>query len=156
MAEPKTKRTGASVAEFIAAVPDARRRQDADVVKRLMEKVTGERAEMWGPTIIGFGSYPLPYASGKSIEWPIAGFSPRKTSLVLYIMPGFDRYAELMAKLGKYKTGKSCLYVNSLDDVDVATLEQLVRESVRFMKERYPNGATAVEPVAKRRGNPRR
>lgn len=143
MAEPKTKRTGASVAAFLAAVPDARRRRDAQAIKRLMETVTGEKAEMWGPSIVGFGSWTYAYANGKALDWPMVGFSPRKANLVLYIMPGFERKAELLSRLGKHKTGKSCLYLNSLADVDGEVLEALVRESVRVMRERSEAGPRA-------------
>lgn len=151
MAEPKTKRTRASVAAFLAAVPDARRRADAQAVKRMMSQVTGEKAEMWGPSIVGFGSWTYGYANGKALEWPIIGFSPRKANLVLYIMPGFARKAELLSRLGKHKTGKSCLYLNSLGDVDGEVLMELVRESVRVMRER---SAASAAPVATRdKGN---
>lgn len=134
MAEPKTKRNTASVTAFLATVPDARRRADALAVKRLMENVTGEPAEMWGSSIVGFGSYHYVYASGQEGDWPLVGFSPRKQKLVLYIMPGFERHADLMASLGKYKTGKSCLYLNSLDDVHLPTLEALIKASVAQMR----------------------
>jgi len=134
MGEIKTKRTKASVASFLAAVPDARRRSDALAVKRMMEKVTGEKAEMWGPSIVGFGAYTYQYSSGKTLDWPIAGFSPRKTSLVLYLMPSFEKKSALLARLGKHKTGKSCLYINSLADVDGEVLEALVRESVESVR----------------------
>lgn len=148
MAEPKTRRTGASVADFIAAVPNERRRRDARTVQRIMEQVTGEKAEMWGPTIVGFGAYTYSYASGKALQWPIAGFSPRSANLVVYIMPGFTRYDELLGKLGKHKHGKSCLYLNSLDDVDVSTLESLVRESVAHMRAKYPADYPGAAPTA--------
>ena len=92
---------------------------------------------MWGSSIVGFGSYHYRYASGREGDWPVAGFSPRKQNLVIYIMPGFSDYGDLLGKLGKYRTGKSCLYVNKLDDVDLELLEQLVRESVAEMKRRY-------------------
>lgn len=143
MAEPRTKRTGASVAAFLAAVPDARRRRDAQAVKRLLETVTGEKAEMWGPSIVGFGSWTYAYANGKALDWPMVGFSPRKANLVLYIMPGFERKAELLSRLGNHKTGKSCLYLNSLADVDGEVLEALVRGSVRVMQERSEAGPRA-------------
>ncbi|MBK6458236.1 MAG: DUF1801 domain-containing protein [Gemmatimonadetes bacterium] len=133
MAEPKTTRTTASVAAFLAAIEDPKRRADALAVKRLMEQASGEKAAMWGTAIVGFGSYHYVYASGQGGDWPLVAFSPRKQNLVLYIMPGFDRYSELMARLGKCKTGKSCLYLNSLRDVDVSVLEELVRASVRHM-----------------------
>ena len=93
---------------------------------------------MWGPSIIGFGSYRYKYASGREGEWMLTGFSPRKQNLTLYIMPGFDNYDSLLAKLGKYKTGKSCLYINKLEDVDLSVLEKLVKQSVDHMVETNP------------------
>jgi hypothetical protein len=137
VAEPKTRPTGASVEDFLAAVPDARRRADARVVLELMRRVTGAAPEMWGPSIVGFGRYRLTYASGRSAEWPLAAFSPRKQDLTLYIMPGFDHYAGLMARLGKHRTGKSCLYLKRLADVDLGVLEELVTESVARVRAKY-------------------
>ena len=102
-----------------------------------MREVTGERPKMWGSSIVGFGSYHYTYASGREGDWPVVGFAPRKQNLVLYIMPGFARYESLLARLGKHRTGKSCLYVNKLDDIDPEVLEELVRESVDEMKRRY-------------------
>ena len=104
-----------------------------------MRDETGERAKMWGNSIVGFGSYHYKYASGHEGDWPITGFSPRKQNFAVYIMPGFERYAVLMAKLGKFKTGKSCLYVKRLEDVDETVLRRLVRRSVADMRKRYPN-----------------
>jgi Domain of unknown function (DU1801) len=146
MAEPKTTRTKASVAAFLASVPDARRRADAVVVKRMMEKVSGEKAEMWGPSIVGFGAYTYNYSNGKALEWPIIGFSPRKQNLVLYIMTAeLQKDTTLMAALGKHKTGKSCLYLNSLADVDLQVLETLVRKTVAYMRERSARGPLGPE-----------
>ena len=102
-----------------------------------MRKATGSRARLWGSNIVGYGQYHYKYASGREGDWMLVGFSPRKHSLSIYIMPGFEPYAALMKKLGKYKTGKSCLYINSLADVDEAVLEQLIAESVATMRERY-------------------
>jgi hypothetical protein len=132
-AEPKTKKTTASVTAFIDAVENDGRRADAKVVLKLMKEVTGEKAAMWGPSIIGFGAY-----KGPTGDWPIVGFSPRKANLVLYIMPGFAQYDALMGKLGKHKTGKSCLYRNKLADVDHAVLKELVTRSVAHMRKLYP------------------
>ncbi len=151
MAEPKTRRTKASVAAFLAAVPDARRRGDAQAVKRMMEQVTGDKAEMWGPSIVGFGSWTYAYANGKALEWPIVGFSPRKANLVLYLMPDFDRKAELLARLGKHKLGKSCLYLGSLADVDGDVLEELVRLSVKTMRQRSAAGPVTSESTGRTR-----
>ena len=103
----------------------------------LMREVTGEPPKMWGASIVGFGSYHYRYASGREGDWLVVGFAPRKQNLVIYIMPGFARYGALLARLGKFRTGKSCLYVNKLDDVDPDVLEELVRESVAEMRRRY-------------------
>ena len=136
MAEPKTKKTDASVAAFLDAVADPRRREDARAVLALMKRITGEEPKMWGTSIVGFGSYTYTYASGQTGDWPIAGFSPRKQALTLYLMPGFEKDADLMKRLGKHKTGKSCLYLNRLADVDAGVLEELVRRSVERMRNR--------------------
>ena len=137
MAELKTKKNGADVEAFLDGIENGKRREDCRAVVELMAEVTGEPPAMWGDSIIGFGSYHYRYASGREGDWPVAGFSPRKQNLVIYIMPGFSDYGDLLGKLGKYRTGKSCLYVNKLDDVDLELLEQLVRESVKEMKRRY-------------------
>ena len=99
----------------------------------MMADITGEKPVMWGPSVVGFGSYHYKYASGREGDWMITGFSPRKQALTLYIMPGFDRYDDLMVKLGKYKTGKSCLYINKLEDVDKNILHELIAHSVKYM-----------------------
>jgi len=138
MAEPKTRPTRVSVASFLERLSDERTRADCDTLVALMEKATGENAVMWGPSIIGFGTYRLAYADGSEADWPIAGFSPRKKELTLYIAGGFDRYAGLMKKLGKYRTGKVCLYIKRLEDVDMRVLRELVAASVRYMREKYP------------------
>ncbi len=134
MAELKTKRTDDSVTAFLDAVEHPQRRADAFVLLDLMKRVTKEPPTMWGPSIVGFGSYHYRYASGQEGDWPITGFSPRKAAMSVYIMSGFDRYDELMGKLGKHKTGKSCLYINKLADVDLKVLEQLIAASVQHMK----------------------
>lgn len=131
-AEPKTKKTTASVSAFIDAVENETRRKDAKAVLKMMKEVTGEKPALWGPSIIGFGSYKA--ASG---DWPIVGFSPRKANLVLYIMPGFAQYDALLGKLGKHKTGKSCLYLNRLSDVDEGVLRELVERSVAHMRKKH-------------------
>ena len=137
MAEPKTKPTGVSVDAFIDGVEHARRRAEARAVCAMMQRVTGEAAEMWGPSIVGFGRYQYKYESGREGEWMLTGFAPRKAAMTVYIMPGFSRYDDLMARLGKHRTGKSCLYINKLDDVDLAVLEELVRLSVDYMRATY-------------------
>ena len=129
----KTQATTADVEAFLAAIPDAARREDCLRIVALMEAATGAPARMWGPAIVGFGVYHSRYESGREGDWMVTGFSPRKNDLTLYIMPGFDRYEALMARLGKHKTGKSCLYLKRLADVDMAVLETLVRESVAAM-----------------------
>lgn len=136
MAELKTQKTKASVSAFLAGVPDERQRRDAKVVAAMMEEVTKEKPAMWGTSIVGFGSYRYAQRSGQEADWPIVGFSPRKGSLTLYIMPGFDNYRELLGELGKHKTGVSCLYIKTLDDVHMPTLKKIVRESVKHMKKR--------------------
>lgn len=134
MAEMKTRQTAASVSAFLDAVENEQRRADCRVVADLMRAVTGEEPKLWGPSIVGFGSYHYKYASGREGDWFVTGFSPRKQDLTLYIMAGFDRYDELMAKLGKYKTGKSCLYLKRLSDVDLGVLRELVTASVEAMR----------------------
>ena len=128
----------ASVEAFIDAVDHARRREDARILLELMRRVTGEEPVMWGPSIVGFGSYHYRYASGQAGDWPIAGFSPRRQNLSIYIMPGFKGYQGLLSGLGKHKTGKSCLYVNKLADVDLDVLEALVHAAVAEMRRRFP------------------
>lgn len=138
MAENKTRATDASVAAFLAGIAPEPKRQDAETVCALMTRLSGEAPAMWGPTMVGFGRYRYTYDSGRTGEMFRIGFSPRKANLVLYIVDGFPGHAELMAKLGKHKTGKSCLYLNRLADVDMAVLEELVRQSVAVMDARYP------------------
>jgi len=134
VAELKTKRNRKSAKKFIDGVKDAGRREDAYKIMSLMEEVTGAKPEMWGDSIVGFGAYRYEYESGRSGEWFLTGFAPRKANLTLYIMSGFSRYQELLAKLGKHKTGKSCLYINRLDDIDMKVLRRLVKESVAHVR----------------------
>lgn len=135
MSELKTKLRKASVEKFLNQVSDEARRADCFKVAKIMEEITGEKPKMWGTSIVGFGSYHYKGASGREGDWPITGFAPRKQNLTLYIMPGFERYAELMEKLGtKYTCGKSCLYLKRLSDVHEPTLKTLIRESVKHMK----------------------
>ncbi len=136
MAELKTKPTKDSVQGFLKEIPNEQRRKDCQVVLKLMEEVTGAKAEMWGPSIVGFGRYRYKYESGREGEWMVTGFSPRKGDLTLYIMHGFDEVPDLMKRLGKHKTGKSCLYIKKLDDVDLKVLKQLVKNSVKQMAEK--------------------
>ena len=134
MADLKTKPTAASVAAFLKALPDENRRRDCRVVAKMMQEVTGSRPRMWGPGIVGFGSYHYRYASGREGDWFLAGFSPRKQDLTLYIMSGFAKHDELLSRLGKYKTGKSCLYLKRLEDVDPKVLRKLVTASVQYLR----------------------
>ena len=136
MAELKTKRNRKSAQKFLDGVTDSGRREDARKVMALMEEVTGEQPEMWGDSIVGFGTYRYEYESGRSGEWFLTGFSPRKANLTLYIMSGFSHYVELLGKLGKHKTGKSCLYINHLDNIDEKVLRRLVKESVAHIRRR--------------------
>lgn len=137
MAEIKTRPTAKSVDKFLQAIENETRRKDCMVVAKLMEEVTGVKPKMWGPSIVGFGSYHYKYPSGQEADWPIAAFSPRKQNLTIYIMPGFDRYEGLMKKLGKFSTAKSCLYIKRLDDIHLPTLKKLVSESSKYMKKKY-------------------
>ncbi len=131
MAELKTKKNDGDVEAFLNGIEDEGRRADSFTVLQLMREVTGAEPRMWGGSIVGFGEYTYRYESGRTGQWMATGFSPRKQALTLYIMPGFGRYEELMDRLGKYKTGKSCLYVKTLEDVDLATLRELVGESFK-------------------------
>ena len=134
----KTQPTQDDVTAFLETVTDPQKRQDCIVVGEIMSRATGEKAMMWGTTIVGFGTYHYKYASGREGDWMLTGFSPRKQALTLYIMAGFEKYQELMDQLGTFKTGKSCLYVKRLSDINLDVLEELVRESVRYMKTQYP------------------
>ena len=137
MAELKTTPNDANVQAFLDGVEDEKKRQDAYAILELMKEVSGEPPKMWGPSIVGFGAYHYKYDSGREGDWFLTGFSPRKQNLTLYIMAGFSRYDDLMGRLGKYKTGKSCLYIKKLEDVDQGVLKELVEESVGYMRERY-------------------
>lgn len=138
MAEPKTKPTDESVDAFLAAVEPASRRTDCLKIREIMERVTGSPARLWGPSIVGFGAYTYVNTTGKPADWPITGFSPRKANLTVYIIPGFSRYDELLARLGRHTTGKSCLYLKSLDGIDLAVLEEMITDSVAYMRKNYP------------------
>ncbi len=133
MAELKTRPNDQSVEAFLNSVEQGQKRDDSFAILELMEEATGEEAKMWGDSIVGFGTYRYKYASGREGDWMLTGFSPRRQNLTLYIMSGFDEYDALLDKLGKHKTGKSCLYINKLADVDVETLKELVRRSAEHM-----------------------
>lgn len=144
MAELKTRQNDANVEEFLASVDNDRRREDSFEVLALMKRITGDEPRMWGTAIVGFGEYHYRYASGREGDMMRIGFSPRKQSLTLYVMPGFSSYEDLLSRLGKHRTGKSCLYVNKLADIDMGVLEQLIRSSLETMREKYPE-----EPASK-------
>ena len=129
MAENKTQKTGASVEEFLNSVENKRRREDGFTVLKMMKEITGLEPEMWGPSIIGFGSYHYKYESGREGDIFLTGFSPRKQSMSLYIMDGFDGCEDLLSKLGKHRKGASCLYINKLADVNMDVLRELVQQS---------------------------
>lgn len=138
MAENKTKPTGESVDAFLDKVANPQRRADARAVRALMERLSGEPAAMWGPSIVGFGLCHYRYESGREGIMGRVGFSPRANELVLYIVPGFAGREALLARLGRHRTGKSCLYIKRLADVDERALEELVAGSLAAMREKYP------------------
>jgi hypothetical protein len=137
MSDLKTLRTAADVEKFLAGIANEKRQADCRTVVEIMREITGEEPAMWGDSIVGFGSYHYVYDSGREGDWPLTAVSPRKQSLTVYIMAGFERYERLMAKLGKYKTGKSCLYLNKLEDVHLPTLRRLIAASVEHTAKRY-------------------
>jgi len=139
MAQNKTQPTPQKVSEFIAGIEDTRKRSECRELMKLMRETTGKRATMWGPGIVGFGKYHYKYASGREGDFFLTGFSPRKQALTIYIINGFKPHAKLMEKLGKFKTGKSCLYVKSLDDIDRSVLAKLLVASVAYMRNKYPD-----------------
>lgn len=138
-AENKTQFTDANVTTFIDAVADERQRADAIKIATMMKRLTGHEPAMYGSSIIGFGTCHYKYESGREGDMPRLAFSPRKANTVLYITDGYDKYADLMAKLGKHKTGRSCLYIKRLSDIDEAVLEQLCIESLKWMAKKYPD-----------------
>jgi hypothetical protein len=133
MAELKTKQTDASVEAFLNGIPDENKRGDAFTIQALMRKASGAEAKMWGASIIGFGNTHLKYASGRELDWFVIGFSPRKQDLTLYLNLGGMQAADLLQKLGKHKTGKGCLYLRRLSEVDLEVLEALIERSVAAM-----------------------
>ena len=137
--ENKTKVTNLSVEDFLDRVTDEKRKEDSFKVLEMMKQLSGEEPKMWGPSLVGFGTYHYKYASGREGDFFRVGFSPRKQALTVYIMPGFERFTELMEQLGKYKTGKSCLYIKKLEDVKMKVLEELVVKSLDYMAEKYPD-----------------
>ena len=134
MAELKTKRTKASVSDFLESISDEQRRRDCVRLVDIMKSATNATPEMWGPAIVGFGRYRYKYPSGREGEWFVAGFSPRKQNLTLYILPTIERYPDHLKKLGKHTTGKSCLYVKTLDDVHVPTLKSMLKRAFKDIR----------------------
>ena len=142
MAELKTKPTQASVKEFLNQITDKERREDCFAVAKIMEEITGDKPKMWGPSIVGFGTYHYKYASGREGDWPVTGFSPRKKDLTLYMMINFEKqHPELMEKLGKHSTGKSCIYIKRLSDIHLPTLKKLVNESLKDLRQQIKSQA---------------
>lgn len=139
MAKTKTTWTGASVEDFINAVPDERKQADSYRILDMMEQASGYKAEMWGPTIIGFGKYHYKYDSGHEGEAPRVGFSPRKDALTLYLMPEPSKREALLARLGKHKSSKGCVYIKRLEDVDEKVLKEMIHASLKYVNEMYPD-----------------
>lgn len=135
--EIKTKQTVIKPKDFIAALEDGPRKRDARMLLPWMEAVTGLKGKMWGPSIIGFGRYAYKYESGHEGEMCLTGFSPRKANMVMYILPGYEDISDKLARLGKHRIGKSCLYLGSLDKIDMDVLEEIVRDGVAYMRENY-------------------
>ena len=136
-AEQKTKPTNADVDAYINAIDDVQKRADCFRLKDLFQELTGKPAVMWGPSIIGFDTYRYTYASGRSGDWPLIGFSPRKQNITLYIVDGFDDYADELAKLSTFTHSKSCLYIKHLDDIDIAVLAAMAEKSIRATRALY-------------------
>ena len=137
MSKNKTTENDGNVIEFLQSVENEQRRKDSFAVLEIMKEITGVEPKMWGTAIIGFDTYHYKYKSGREGDFMMVGFSPRKQSLTLYIMPGFERFDELMQQLGKYTTGKSCLYIKKLKDVDEVVLRELIAGSVKYMRDKY-------------------
>lgn len=137
MAENKTQPTDVAPESFVASVGHPTRRADAETLLTMMERVTGCKPRMWGPSIVGFGRYHYRYESGREGDFALTGFSPRKANLVIYVMPGCDDLGDLLADLGKHRLGKSCLYINKLADVDVGVLERIIAAGVKTMRRTY-------------------
>lgn len=137
MAQNKTVPTGASVDIYINQIEDPQRKKDCISILDLMKKITGEEPKMWGPSIVGFGSYHYKYESGREGDMILTGFSNRKQNITIYIMSGFKKYDDLLAKVGKFKTGKSCFYIKRLSDIDVEILKKMIKLSVEEVNNRY-------------------
>jgi hypothetical protein len=139
MYELKTKETEDSVIAFIEAVESDKKREDAYKLLDIFTEETGNKAKMWGPSIIGFGSYHYKYASGHEGDAPLVGFSPRKAKISLYFATGDEQREDLLNKFGKHTTGKACVYINKVADIDVDVLKALIQQSIRFLRETYPD-----------------
>lgn len=137
MAELKTKKNSTSVENYLALIDNEHRQRDCRKIHRIMQQITGHSGNMWGDSIVGYGSYHYKYKSGHEGDWFLAGFSNRKQSITLYIMSGFSKYDDLLEKLGKHKTGKSCLYINNLDDIDENILRSMIKSSIEVIKKKY-------------------
>ncbi|MBX2845984.1 MAG: DUF1801 domain-containing protein [Saprospiraceae bacterium] len=134
----KTVENDGSVEAFLDSVTDTQKKKDSYELLATFQEITGQPPKMWGNSLIGFGSYHYKYDTGREGDMLRTGFSPRKNALTLYIMDGFTKRPELMEKLGKYKTGKSCLYVKKLDDIDRSVLKEVIQSSLDYMNEKYP------------------
>lgn len=141
MAQNKTQPTNASVASYLSGLAPERKRDEARQLDVLFQKVTGFTPVMWGPSIIGYGRYHYRYASGREGAFLATGFAPRKANFSIYIMPGYTDFSDILVGLGKHKTGKSCLYINKLADIDLTVLEELIRAGLKDLDQRWP-----VEP----------
>ncbi|MEX0722367.1 MAG: DUF1801 domain-containing protein [Gracilimonas sp.] len=137
MAELKTKKNDASIEAYLRAIDDPQRKKDCRKIHEMMQEVTGHEGSMWGESIVGYGSYHYKYESGREGDWMQVGFSNRKQSISVYIMSGFSKYDALLSKLGKHKTGKSCLYINKLEDIDEQILEEMIGTSVEYIQQKY-------------------
>lgn len=146
MAENITKPNDANVVAFIAGIEHPRRRADSELLLPMMDRISGMKPQMWGDSMVGYGQYHYKYASGREGDYFLTGFSPRKAAMTVYIMPGFKQYDDLLAKLGKHRHSSSCLYINRLENIDLATLETIVADSVRRMKEIYPQWSEVAGP----------
>jgi hypothetical protein len=141
MAEPKTQPTTQSVASYLDAIEDDVRRKDCKALHAMMKRATGCAPKMWGEAIVGYDSYRMTYANGKTGDWPVVGFSARRGPISVYLMAGYDGAEDLLAKLGKHKIGKACLYIHKLAEVQLPVLEQMIERSVAQMRQRHPRAS---------------
>ena len=135
--ELKTKKTNQGVSVFLNAIEDVQKRADAKVIDKLMREITGKKPELWGSSIVGYGTYHYKYASGREGDWMATGFSPRKANLTIYIIPGYKNMSLHLKKLGPHTTGVSCLYIKRLSDIHMPTLKKIVKEGYQHMKKNY-------------------